>query len=280
MCADRRDGTPRTEGWTSPCSSSRTPSMPYRRPSPLAEARERHGLSITQVAFRTGLSEEEIEWLEEGRLYRFPSQNQAILSGIVYATAVGIDRFEARRIAGLPLTGVVRVNAKARLVVVGALAALLSALGVMVARAEHPPDAHPNGSSRRSRTRTCTPPWKLQVTVENGSGDINWTRTLASRVGAMGYTIAQRSAAPTASTTRARRVYYGPGGQAVGVRLRAPSSPRRPTQCAGSHPRTAAGSSVVGSLGGTVRRRGLPPDQQTMSIVQRSRLQANPGCPA
>jgi transcriptional regulator with XRE-family HTH domain len=185
-------------------------------PSPLAEVRERHGLSITQVAYRTGLTEAEIEWLEEGRLYRFPSQNQAILSGIVYATAVGIDRFEARRIAGLPLTGTVRVNAKARLIVVGALAALISALTVMVVA----PDI------RLTRTKiveaipnaNLTPPWKLQVTVENGSGDINWTRTVASRIGAMGYTIskvgrADRFTYPTST------VYYGPGGQDVGVRL-------------------------------------------------------------
>jgi transcriptional regulator with XRE-family HTH domain len=185
-------------------------------PSPLAEARERHGLSVTQVAYRTGLSEEEIEWLEEGRLYRFPSQNQAILSGIVYATAVGIDRFEARRIAGLPLTGTVRVNAKARLIVVGALAALISALAVMVLA----PDI------RMTRTKiveaipnaNLTPPWKLQVTVENGSGDINWTRTLASRIGAMGYTISKVGRADRFSYPSST-VYYGPGGQDVGVRL-------------------------------------------------------------
>jgi transcriptional regulator with XRE-family HTH domain len=185
-------------------------------PSPLAEARERHGLSVTQVAYRTGLSEEQIEWLEEGRLYRFASQNQAILSGIVYATAVGIDRFEARRIAGLPLTGTVRVNAKARLIVVAALAALIAALAVMVLA----PDM------RMTRTKiveaipnaNLTPPWKLRVTVENGSGDINWTRTLASRIGAMGYTISKVGRADRFNY-QSSTVYYGPGGQDVGVRL-------------------------------------------------------------
>jgi transcriptional regulator with XRE-family HTH domain len=185
-------------------------------PSPLAEARERHGLSVTQVAYRTGLSEEQIEWLEEGRLYRFASQNQAILSGIVYATAVGIDRFEARRIAGLPLTGTVRVNAKARLIVVAALAALIAALAVMILA----PDM------RMTRTKiveaipnaNLTPPWKLRVTVENGSGDINWTRTLASRIGAMGYTISKVGRADRFNYPSST-VYYGPGGQDVGVRL-------------------------------------------------------------
>jgi len=62
------------------------------------------------------------------------------------------------------------------------------------------------------------PPWKLHVTVENGNGDISWTRTVASRIGAMGYTIAKVGRAdrfdyPTST------VYYGPGGRDVGLRL-------------------------------------------------------------
>jgi hypothetical protein len=185
-------------------------------PSPLAQARERHGLSVTQVAYRTGLPEEQIEWLEDGRLYRFPSQNQAILAAIVYATAVGIDRFEARRLAGLPMTGTVRVNAKARLIVVGAVAAVLSAFAVMVVA--------PNLRVTQTRTveaipnANLVPPWKLHVTVENGNGDITWTRTLASRVGAMGYTVAKVGRADRFDYPRST-VYYGQGGRDVGVRL-------------------------------------------------------------
>ena len=186
------------------------------QPSPLAEARERHGLSVTQVAYKTGLSEEEIEWLEDGRLYRFASQNHALLSGIVYATAVGIDRFEARRLAGLPVTGTVRVNAKARLVVVGALGAVISALVVMIVT--------PNLQLTRTRVveaipnANLAPPWKLQVTVENGNGDISWTRTVASRVGAMGYTIAKVGRADRFDYPSST-VYYGPHGEGVGLRL-------------------------------------------------------------
>jgi hypothetical protein len=185
-------------------------------PSPLAEAREHHDLSIKQVAYRSGLSEEEIEWLEDGRIYRFPSQNQAILAAILYANAVGIDRYEARRLAGLPLMGISRVNARARLIVVGAVAALLSALVVMM--------LVPN--IRLTQTRTVEaipnanllPPWKLQVTVENGNGDISWTRTVASRVGAMGYTIAKVGRADRFDYPQST-VYYGPGGSGVGTRL-------------------------------------------------------------
>jgi transcriptional regulator with XRE-family HTH domain len=187
------------------------------QPSPLADARSRRDLSIKQVAYRSGLSEEQIEWIEEGRLYRFPSQNAAILAAVVYATALGIDRFEARRLAGLPLTGGgFRVNARARLIVVGALAALFSALAVMIMT----PNLH------LTRTRTVEalpnagllPPWKLKVTVENGAGDVNWTRTLASRVGAMGYAIAHVGPADRFDY-KSSTVFYGAGGRGVGLRL-------------------------------------------------------------
>lgn len=185
-------------------------------PSPLAEAREHHDLSIKQVAYRSGLREEEIQWLEEGRIYRFPSQNQAILAAILYASAVGIDRYEARRLAGLPLVGISRVNARHRLIVVGAVAALLSALTVMM--------LVPNIRLMQTRTveaipnANLLPPWKLKVTVENGNGDISWTRQLASRIGAMGYTISKVGRADRFDYP-ASTVYYGTGGRGVGMRL-------------------------------------------------------------
>jgi transcriptional regulator with XRE-family HTH domain len=186
------------------------------QPSPLADAREKRDLSVKQVAYRTGLAEQEIEWLESGRLYRFPSQNAAVLAAVVYATALGIDRWEARRLAGLPIApGGLRVNAKARLVGVGALAALFSALVVMV--------LFPNVQLSRTRTveaipyANLPPPWKINVTVLNGS-EITWTRTLASRIGGMGYTIVHVGRADRFDYSRST-VYYGPGGRAVGVRL-------------------------------------------------------------
>jgi transcriptional regulator with XRE-family HTH domain len=186
--------------------------------SPLAQARERRDLTVKQVAYRSGLSEEQIEWLEDGRLYRFPSQSAAALAAVLYATGLGIDRYEARRLAGLPLSGSFRVNARARLIVVGAVAALLSALMVMVLT--------PNIRLTRTRTRTVeaipnanlTPPWKLGVTVENGNGDITWTRSVASRIGAMGYTISKVGRADRFDYP-ASRVYYGRAGRAVGLRL-------------------------------------------------------------
>ena len=188
------------------------------QPSPLAAARERRDLTVKQVAYRSGLSEEEIEWLEDGRLYRFPSQSAAALAAVLYATGLGIDRYEARRLAGLPISGSFRVNARARLIVVGAVAALLSALAVMVLT--------PNLRLTRTRTRiveaipnaNLLPPCKLGVTVENGNGDITWTRSVASRIGAMGYTISKVGRADRFDYP-ASTVYYGPGGSGVGTRL-------------------------------------------------------------
>lgn len=187
------------------------------QPSPLAEAREKRDLSLTQVAYKTGLSEEEIQWLEDGRLYRFPSQNAAILAAVVYATALGIDRWEARRLAGLPLApGGYRVNAKARLIAVAAIAAFGAALAALV--------LSPNVHLTKTRTveaipnANLLPPWKLHVTVENGNGDISWTRAVASRIGAMGYSIAKVGRADRFDYP-ASTVYYGQAGRGVGLRL-------------------------------------------------------------
>jgi transcriptional regulator with XRE-family HTH domain len=184
--------------------------------SPLAEARERRELTVKQVAYRSGLTEDEIEWLEDGRLYRFPSQNAAALAAVLYATGLGIDRHEARRLAGLPISGAVRVNGRARLIVVSAVAALLSALAVMVLA--------PNLSLTQTRTveaipnANLAPPWKIHITVENGNGDITWTRTVASRIGAMGYAIAKVGRADRFDYPSST-VFYGPGGRDVGLRL-------------------------------------------------------------
>ena len=48
--------------------------------------------------------------------------------------------------------------------------------------------------------------------------DIAWTREVASRIGAMGYTISKVGRADRFSYT-STTVFYGPGGQAVGLRL-------------------------------------------------------------
>ncbi len=157
-----------------------TPLETLVEPSPLQGARAQRGLSVEQLAVRSGLDVEEIEWLEEGRLFRFPSQNAAILAAVVYATALGVDRAEARRLAGLPgPANPLRVNPVARLVVTASLAALVSALAVLV--------LFPSLRGRQVRTVVAAsepglpPPWKVSVTVLNGSGDITYARRVAPR---------------------------------------------------------------------------------------------------
>src|SRR5258705_3817305 len=80
--------------------------------SPLAEARERRDLTVKQVAYRSGLTEDEIEWLEDRRLYRFPPHTAASLAAVLYATGAGVYRYEVRRLARLPFSGSLHVNAR------------------------------------------------------------------------------------------------------------------------------------------------------------------------
>src|SRR5919197_6529551 len=71
--------------------------------SPLAAARLHRQLTVDEAAKRAGLTADEVEWLEDGRVYRFPSADAAPLPTLLYATALGIDHREARILAGLPV---------------------------------------------------------------------------------------------------------------------------------------------------------------------------------
>src|SRR5919197_64491 len=62
------------------------------------------------------------------------------------------------------------------------------------------------------------PPWRIPVTVLNGSGDINYPRRVASRVGAFGYTVKKVSRADNFSYAQTS-VYFPPSCEGVAVRL-------------------------------------------------------------
>ena len=79
------------------------PQLEHQEPSPLASARLQRKLTVEEAARRAGLSYEQIEWLEEGRVYRFPSADDALVAVVLYATALGIDQDEARSLARLPV---------------------------------------------------------------------------------------------------------------------------------------------------------------------------------
>ena len=56
--------------------------------SPLAHARLHLQLTVDEAARRANISTEEVQWLEEGRLYRFPTPDHALLSTVLYATGL------------------------------------------------------------------------------------------------------------------------------------------------------------------------------------------------
>src|SRR5437762_11609118 len=78
-------------------------SDPKRAPSPLAAARLLRQLTVEEAARRAGLGAEEVEWLEEGRVYRFRTTDEALAAAAVYASALEVTHREARERAWLPV---------------------------------------------------------------------------------------------------------------------------------------------------------------------------------
>jgi transcriptional regulator with XRE-family HTH domain len=196
-----------------------------REHSPLAAARLRRQLTRDEAARRAGLPLEQVEWLEEGRAYRFPSGDTAMLAAVVYATSLGIERREAKQLAGLPVSPrPLEWNPLSRVAVTAAFLALLAALGVALA-VPHIGFGGGHGSSKGAATGSAAatgdglpPTWKVTVDVLNGSGDINYTRQVADRIGAMAYRI-RRVAKADRFDYPHTTVYFEPRGEAVARRL-------------------------------------------------------------
>ena len=185
--------------------------------SVLAAARLRRQLTIAGTARRAGIPEDEVRWLEEGRIYRFHSVDAAILSLLLYATALGIDHREAQELAGFPVPPVpFRPGNRVRFVAVAAIAALVAALVTAV------------GFSRLGNTATLkplppsapqlAPAWKVDVDVFDGGRNIVRARSIASKIGAYGYQIERVRKAPQ-QNYKHTIVYYEPGGDAYAARL-------------------------------------------------------------
>jgi transcriptional regulator with XRE-family HTH domain len=186
---------------------------PTEQRSVLAALRLRRKVSVEEAAQRAALWPQQVEWLEEGRLSSFPTSEAAVLALIRYATWLGIDHREARRLSGLPVEPPRRkqlarwIAAAAGAVVAGVLAtALVLALGR-------------NGPSAAARRAAALPPaWKYTIDVLNGGGDINYTRRLASRVGSFGYHLGHVSKANRFGYKQTV-VYFEPGGETAAQRL-------------------------------------------------------------
>ena len=185
---------------------------PSEQRSVLASLRLQRKLTVQEAATRAALWPDQVEWLEEGRLYRFPSSEAAVMALLRYATSLGIDHREARQLAGLPVEPPPR-RPVARWIAIGGAAALLAVLTAAILLA-----FGRGGSTPASRASTLTPPWRLTVDVLNGGGDINYTRQVATRVGSFGYRIGHVTKANRFDYPRTV-VYFEPGGEAFGRRL-------------------------------------------------------------
>jgi transcriptional regulator with XRE-family HTH domain len=182
--------------------------------SPLARARLHRQLTIEETARRAGISEEYARWLEEGRVYRFPTADDAMLAALLYGTALGIDNREARELAGLPVPAApVERNPLPRLLVLGVILVALVIVGAVVLI----PQSR-NGSNDSPGAVVLPPPWRVDVNVLNGSGDINYTRQVASRVQALGYSVKHVGRADSFAYPQTA-VYFPPTCETLALRL-------------------------------------------------------------
>ena len=185
--------------------------------SPLARARLHRQLTVDEAARRADLPSDEVQWLEEGRLYRFPTPDRALLATVLYATALGIEHREALQLAGMPVPPMPFIaNPWRRLAAVGAigLAVLAGVLAVVLAQSS----SKQTPSVAAAAAATLPAPWAIKVVVLNGSGDIVYTRSVASRVQALSYKVTHVGRASSFNYPQTQ-VYYPPGAEAIGVRL-------------------------------------------------------------
>ena len=181
------------------------------RVSPLTSLRLQRKLTIDEAAKRAALWPDQVEWLEEGRLYRFPSSEAAVMALLRYATSLGIDHREVRRLSGLPVEPPAR-RPFGRWIAGGAALTLVAVLATGLVA------AFGRGSSSASHRPSLLPPWKVPTDVLNGGGDINYTRQLASRIASFGYRI-QHVTKATRFDYKHTTVYFEPGGEALARRL-------------------------------------------------------------
>jgi transcriptional regulator with XRE-family HTH domain len=184
-----------------------------------ATARLRRQLSREQAAQRSGITAEQVRWLEEGRAYAFRSPEDALAAAVLLASGLEIDNYEARELAGLPvLPRPIQRNPRGRLAVAGAMAILAVVAAVMLGYALRGSASPVNPVKGTSSALPA--PWKITVIVENGSGDINYARRVASRIAGLGYQIAAVKRAGRFDYKHTTVFYANAGkGKAIGERL-------------------------------------------------------------
>jgi transcriptional regulator with XRE-family HTH domain len=191
------------------------PLEPNGEESALARARLHRQLTVEETAKRAGISVEEVRWLEDGRVYRFARPDDALAATLLYATALGLGNREARELAGLPVPPQPAVrNPYSRLVAIAAVVVALAVFATLLVV----PRSGGKHATASGPAAILPAPWRIPVTVLNGSGDINYTRQVASRVGSFGYRI-QHVTKANRFDYPATAVYYEPGGATAAQRL-------------------------------------------------------------
>lgn len=195
------------------------PADQRRDRSAFASVRLQRKLTAFEAARRAGLTVDQVQWLEEGRVYRFPTPDDALAAAVVYATALGVEHREARVLAGLPVPPKpLERNPRGRLAAVVGVGVALAALAGALTLPGRVGDDESPAVAPVTLSPSLPPEWDVSVRVLNGAGDINWTRQVASRIGALAYRIAHVGRADRFDYTQTA-VYYAPGGDELAIRL-------------------------------------------------------------
>jgi hypothetical protein len=197
--------------------------------SPLGAARARRRLTVEEAAARAELDPEAVKALEENRIYRFESTQAAITAALVYATALGISKREARRLAGLPVRPrIVDALSLRRFVTAVGFCCALAALVwfVVLPRVDGDdevaavPVAQPAITLDEEALAGLPQPWEIEVDVLNGSGTASAATRLADEIAGLAYRIGAVAKADSSAYPETR-VYYPPGGEQIAQRLAA-----------------------------------------------------------
>lgn len=196
--------------------------------SPFAAARARRRLSVEEAAARADLDPHTVRALEEARVYRFETTQDALAAALVYATALGVSRREARQLVGLPVRPrIIDTVLSARF---AAAILFTAAVGAAVWFGLDSRSDRPVPATVAQATTTAPPttveaaalpqPWQIEVAVYNGTDRANAATQVANAIAGMAYTIGEVADAPRRDYPDTR-VYYAPGGEEIAARLAA-----------------------------------------------------------
>jgi hypothetical protein len=188
--------------------------------SPLGTVRRKRHLTLEEAAARARLEVDDVKALEENRIYRFPSVDEALATTLVYATSLGVSEREARELAGLPVPTRARWNFK-RWVVAATLSLVVATLFVFAVKPGLLPYriAPTAGGGPAAAPAKLPPPWQIRVDVYNGTGIPNAATKVANEVGGpLAYRIGTVKNAKRTDYL-VTSVYYPPGAAEIAQRL-------------------------------------------------------------